>query len=168
MSERALLSSRAVLEHNSTEVDRSERGECLVSFGLPLHKSRSSELEPACSTDVVDDLQTTLDPTSEVRLKGGERKWSEVQWSAAVRLGSSSLGLIVRKSVAYTVDVHSIGVGLDMVEVSISTCLSANAEEVVDEEEDRPSLHAEPLSLKDAVLVARNSSDGGLAVGMNV
>lgn len=168
VNERALLGSRAVLEHNSAEVDRAVRGKHLVSFGLPLHESRSSKLEPACSTDVVDDLQSTLDLQSEVRLKGGEREWSEAQWSAAVRLGSSPLGLIVCKPVAYTVDVHAIGVGLDMMKVSISPRLSTNGEEVVNEEEEGPSLHAEPLSLKDAVLVARNSSNRGLAVGMNV
>ena len=39
---------------------------------------------------------------------------------------------------------------------------------MVDEEEERPSLHAQPLSLKDALLVACDSSDGSLTIGVNV
>jgi len=103
-----------------------------------------------------------------VRLKGGEGKLSEGEGAAAIGLGSRPLCLKVCQPVADTVDVLSIRVRLHVVEVSIPTSLSPDGQEVVDEEEEWSSLHAQPLSLEDALLVARNSSNGGLTVGVNV
>ena len=105
-----------------------------------------------------------------MRLKGGEGKLSKGEGSAAIGFDSRSLCLEVRKPVADTVDVLSIRVRLNMVElqVNISTRLSLDGQEMVDEEEEWSSLHPQPLSLKDALLVARNSSNRGLTVGVNV
>ena len=126
VNEGSLLGNRAMPEHNSTEVDRARGGKHLVRFGPPLLESRSLELESASATNVVDDLQPTLDLDSKVGLEGGEGQLSEGKWSAAIGLGSRSLGLKVCEPVADTVDVHTICVGFDVVQVSISSGLSAN------------------------------------------